>query len=342
MLRYLGKRLILAVITLFAILLVSYFLVRLAPGDPTKSSFLEESQASSAGLAAGKGALVRNTSLREKLHLDEPVMVGFYYWLKGVVLHGDFGDSASVDIGRPVTDIVLERLPVTVSLNFWAILITYLLAIPIGIHSAISKNKKLDATITFVLFLLYSLMSAWVALLLQSTFCEGGRWPLLPLKGLKASVAPGESTWLILWDTTKHYILPVICLSYAGFAGLSRYARSGMLDVIRQDYIRTARAKGLSERAVLFKHALRNAMIILITLFASLLPGMVAGSIIIEHIFNIPGMGSLSMMALGSRDIPLLMTLFAFGGTLTLAGIMIADFLYVLVDPRISFEGKKS
>ena len=342
MLQYLVKRLALAAVTLLVILLVSYFLVRLAPGDPTKSSFLGESQGSSAGLAAGKGALVRNNSLREKLHLDEPIMIGFYYWIKGVALHGDFGDSASVDIGRPVTDIILERLPVTVSLNFWAILITYLLAIPIGIHSAVSKNKKLDAVITFVLFLLYSLMSAWVALLLQATFCEGGRWALFPLKGLKAAVSPGESTWMVLWDTTKHYILPVVCLSYAGFAGLSRYARSGMLEVIRQDYIRTARAKGLPERTVLLKHALRNAMIILITLFAGLLPGLVAGSILIEYIFNIPGMGSLSMMALGSRDIPLLMTLFAFGGVLTLMGIMIADLLYVLVDPRISFEGRKA
>ena len=137
-----------------------------------------------------------------------------------------------------------------------------------------------------------------------------------------------------------YYILPVTCLSYAGFAGLSRYARVGMLEVIRKDYIRTARTKGLPEYTVILKHALRNALIILITLFAGLLPGLIAGSIIIEHVFSIPGMGSLSMEALTSRDIPILMALFGFGGALTLAGILIADFLYVLVDPRITFQKK--
>jgi len=342
MLRYILKRLALAALTLFTILLVSYILVRLAPGNPAKSSFLGRNQGAAAGLSAEKGAFVRNESLIKKLHLDDPPLVGFYYWLKGVVLHGDFGESASVDIGRPVGEIIMERLPVTVTLNFWAILITYCLAIPIGIHSAVSKNKKLDAVVTFALFILYSLMSAWVALLLQATFCEGGKWPIFPLKGLKASLNPGESTWEYIFDTAKHYVLPVICLSYAGFAGLSRYARAGMLEVVKQDYIRTARAKGLSERVVLMKHALRNALIILITLFAGLLPGLVAGSIIVEYIFNIPGMGSLSMMALGSRDIPLMMALFAFGGFLTLAGIMLADILYVVADPRISFEGRKT
>jgi peptide/nickel transport system permease protein len=342
MLQYILKRLSLAALTLLAILLASYFLVRLAPGNPAKGSFLGQNQGAAAGMSADKGAFTRNEALIKKLHLDEPIIVGFYLWLQGIVLHGDFGDSASVDIGRPVTDLIMERLPVTVSLNFWAILVTYILAIPIGIHSAVSKNKKLDAVVTFSLFILYSLMSVWVALLLQSTFCEGGQWPIFPLKGLKATLHPGESTWSYMLETAKHYVLPVICLSYAGFAGLSRYARAGILDVIKQDYIRTARAKGLPEHVVLMKHALRNALIILITLFAGLLPGLVTGSIIIEYIFNIPGMGSLSMMALGSRDIPLMMTLFAFGGFLTLGGIMIADLLYVVVDPRISFESKKA
>jgi peptide/nickel transport system permease protein len=144
-----------------------------------------------------------------------------------------------------------------------------------------------------------------------------------------------------MFDTAKHYVIPVFCLSYAGIAGISRYARSSMLDAVGQDYIRTARAKGLSERVVIFKHAFRNALIILITLFAGLLPGLVAGSIIIEYIFNIPGMGSLSMMALSSRDIPLLMALFSFGGFLTLSGILISDLLYVIADPRISFESRR-
>ena len=339
MVQYLIKRLLMVIITLFAILLVSYGLVRLAPGDPTKSSFLGEGPGAE-GMSAEKGAFVKNTSLREKLHLDEPMFVGFYYWLKGILLHGDFGDSAAVDKGRPVTRLILERLPITLSLNICAIIIVYALSIPLGIHSAVTKNKTLDNSVTFLLFFLYSLPGFWTALLLQATLCEGGLLSIFPLTGLEPSSTWGLTTWQILGDTALHYVLPVFCLSYAGFAGLSRYARAGMLEVVKQDYIRTARAKGLPEHTVLLKHALRNAMIILITLFAGLLPGLVAGSILIEFIFNIPGMGTLSMEALSSRDIPLMMTLFCFGGFLTLSGILVADILYVVVDPRISFKGR--
>ena len=339
MLQYLLKRASMALVTLFVIMIVSYSLLRIAPGDPTKSSFLGQSQGQE-GLSTEKSAFVKNNSLRKKLYLDKPIIVGFFYWLKNVLLHGDFGDSVSVDKGRPVTTLIMERLPVTLSLNICAIIVIYSLSIPIGIHSAVSKNSVLDQSITFFLFFLYSLMSFWVALLLQATLCEGGLFPVFPLKGLVPATTWGKTTWQLMWETALHYVIPVFCLSYAGFAGISRYARAGMLEVIKQDYIRTARAKGLSEYTVLLKHALRNAMIILITLFAGLLPGLIAGSIIIEFIFNIPGMGTLSMMALSSRDIPLMMALFGFGGLLTLIGILIADFLYVMVDPRISFKGR--
>ncbi len=337
MLKYLIKRLGLALLTMFIILLVSYLLLRLAPGDPTKSSILGQSAAQQ-GLSSDKDALGQNRALRGKLYLDKPIYVGFWMWLRGVVLHGDLGTSAAVDVGRPVTDIIAERLPVTLTLNIWAIFITYLLAIPLGIYSAIKVNSMSDKVITFVLFFLYSLPVIWVALILQALLCEGGWMPIFPLKGLVSANNHTLSIWGVLWQRIMHYILPVICLTYAGFAGLSRYARASMLDVITQDYIRTARAKGLPEFLVIFKHALRNAVIILITLFAGLLPGLIAGSIIIEYVFSIPGMGSLSLMALNSRDYPLQMALFGFGGLLTLVGIILSDFLYVIADPRITFS----
>ena len=176
--------------------------------------------------------------------------------------------------------------------------------------------------------------------MLQALFCKGGWYPLFPLKGIAPDILPGMSTWAILGKTALHYILPVFCLSYAGFAGLARFTRSGMLEVIRQDYIRTARAKGASESSVILHHAFRNALIIMITLFAGLLPSLAGGSILVEYVFNIPGMGSLSMLALSSRDIPLLMALFAFGGLLTLLGILLADILYVIADPRINFDSR--
>jgi len=337
MLEYLSKRIGMAVVTLFVIMLVSYLLLRLAPGDPTKTTIIGENAATQ-GISSEKNILAQNKSLREKLHLDKPVYVGFYLWMEGIFLHGDFGESASVDKGRPVVGIILERLPITISLNFFAILLTYLLSIPIGIHSAVTSRKNLDKGITFSLLFLYSLPTFWIALLLQACICEGGKWPIFPIRGLSAETTWGHSTWFILLDTSKHFVLPVFCLCYTNFAGLSRYARASMIEVIRQDYIRTARAKGLSEQAVILKHAFRNALITLITLFADLLPWLVAGSIIIEFVFGVPGMGYLSMMALNSRDIPVLMALFGFGGALTLAGIIISDLLYVAVDPRISFD----
>jgi peptide/nickel transport system permease protein len=178
----------------------------------------------------------------------------------------------------------------------------------------------------------------WVALLLQATLCQGGLFPIFPLSGLTPENPQSLGIWQLWGQTALHYVVPVICLSYAGFAGLSRFARSSMLDVVNKEYIRTARAKGLPENVVIFKHALRNGMITLITLFAGLLPSLVAGSIIVEYVFNIPGMGSLSLLSLNSRDYPLQMALFCFGGALTLGGIMLADILYVVVDPRIKFS----
>ena len=341
MLTYFLKRLLLAVFTLFMIMIVSYILLRLSPGDPSKSSFLGENSAMTDGFSAEKSDLIKNNSVRERLHLDKPVYLGFILWLKGVLLRGDFGVSVAVDKGRSVVPLIMERLPVTLTINFWAVLVTYLLAIPIGIYSAVSINSKTDSVITVILFLLYSLPVFWVALLLQVTLCDGGCIPLFPLKGISVGDIYGLSTWSILLKSAAHYVLPVLCLSYAGIAGLSRFARSSMIEVVRKDYIRTARAKGLPEYVVIFKHALRNAVIILITLFAGLIPGLIAGSIIIEYVFSIPGMGDLSMLALSSRDIPLLMALFCFAGTLTLIGIFVADIMYVMVDPRITFDRKR-
>ena len=334
---YLLKRLLLGMLTLLVILFSSYVLMRLAPGDPTRSTMLGEG--SGTQLSTEQNVLIRNESLRKKLHLDKPLPAGFFLWLKKV-LRGDLGESAAVDKGRPVLTLILETLPVTLKLNLFAILLTYLLAVPLGIFSAVRPDTKTDQAITFALFFLYSLPVLWTALMLQTLFCKGGWCPIFPLKGISPDVLPGMSTWTILGKTALHYILPVFCLSYAGFAGLTRFIRSGMLEVIHQDYIRTARAKGASETCVILHHAFRNALIIMITLFAGLLPSLAGGSILVEYVFNIPGMGSLSMLAISSRDIPLLMALFAFGGILTLLGILLADILYAVADPRINFDSR--
>ena len=343
--QYLFKRLALGALTLFILLLSSYVLMRLAPGDPAKSTMLSGGAAGKDGagapgmLSGDRSEVGRNRILEQKLNMDKPLLTGFAIWLKNAA-QGDFGTSVAVDKGRPVTELIMERLPVTLKLNIFAILITYLLAIPLGIRSALHPDTKRDRAMTFFLFFLYSLPGLWTALMLQALLCKGGLFPIFPLKWSSAASAAGCSTWTVMLRDASHYVLPVFCLSYAGFAGITRFTRAGMLDVMGQDYIRTARAKGVPEYDVVYVHAFRNAMIIMITLFAGILPSLVSGSILIEYIFNIPGMGELSMTALSSRDIPLVMALFSFSGFLTLAGILIADLLYVAADPRICFSSR--
>ena len=337
MLKYIAKRLLLALLTLFVILFASYALLRLAPGDPSRSDMM------GAGDGAGmmdtrNNELNSNNSMREQLDLDKPLHVGFFRWFSRIVCNGDFGSSVTVDPGKPVTVLIRERLGVTVSLNFWAIVVTYLLAIPAGVFTAAKEGTFFDRSMEFILFVLYSLPVMWAGLLLQSYLCEGGKFPIFPLKGISPENPDQLTIWQLQLETLRCYFLPVLCLSYGGFAGLSRYTRSSMLEVLRSDFIRTARAKGLGQNAILWQHGFRNALITMITLFSGILPSLVAGSVLVEHIFNIPGMGSLSLLSLSSRDYPLQMALFAFSGALTLAGLLISDLLYMLADPRIRLD----
>lgn len=328
---YIIKRLLLAIVTLFTILLASYTLLRLAPGDPTKSDML----AGESGTIGHKdGTFMENTALRKKLNLDKPVAIGFILWLKDV-LQGDFGQSVTVDPGRKVTDVIGERIVLTIKLNLWALAITYALAIPIGVFSAAKAGSIADRSSELILFILYSLPVIWVGLLMQSLFCEGGKIPVLPLAGAEPENPLSLSIWQYFFEQFRHLLLPVICLAYAGLAGLSRYTRSSVLQNINSAYIRTARAKGVPENTILWKHAFRNALITMITLFSGILPSLVSGSIIVEYIFNLPGMGTLSLLALSSRDYPLQMALFTIAGVLTLTGILLADLLYMAADPRI-------
>lgn len=336
MLSYIMKRIALAAFTLFVILFTSYALLRLAPGDPSRSDVMGGGDAGM--LNSNNSELNANTSMREQLDLDKPLYIGFFRWFKNIVTRGDFGKSVSVDPGKPVVELIAERLGVTVNLNLWAILITYLCAIPIGVFTAGKEGSFPDRIAEFSLFVLYSLPVMWAGLLLQSLLCEGGRFPIFPLKGIAPENPENLSIWQLHFETLRCYFLPVLCLSYGGFAALSRYTRTSMLEVLRSDFIRTARAKGAAPGTVLWSHGFRNALITMITLFGGILPSLVAGSVLVEHIFNIPGMGSLSLLSLSSRDYPLQMALFAFSGALTLAGLFISDMLYMLADPRIRLD----
>lgn len=344
MLPYFIKRVLLMIPTLFVITLLSYMMMRLAPGDPVKANML----AGSGSDTRQEGESEAAKQFRKHYGLDKPWPVGYWQWLtgnpdlpgSGGIIRGDFGISLTVSLGTPVVDLLKDRLPATLKLNFWSLALIYLIAIPAGIYAAVRRNSLLDRASSFVFLVLYSLPSFWVGLLL--IIAAGHYLPWWPTQGLSPNLPLTASYWEVLGKTALHYVLPVICLSYGSFAFLSRYARTAMLDVIRQDYIRTARAKGLTERVVILRHALRNGLIPLITMFSGLLPGLVGGSVLTEYIFRIPGMGMLGLEAVNSRDYPLLMTLFGLSAILTLLGILFSDLCYCLADPRISLDKEET
>ncbi|RME05213.1 MAG: ABC transporter permease subunit [Planctomycetota bacterium] len=255
-------------------------------------------------------------------------------WLKRL-LHLDFG--MSFQHKKPVLEVILERVPISLQLALTSLILVYLLAIPLGIYSATHKDMRPDRVLTIMLFILYSLPTFWIAILLIQNFTSS---PFLwfPTSGLSSQGFEKMSFFEKVVDRIWHLILPVFCMTYGGLAYISRQMRAGMLESIRQDYIRTARAKGLPEDVVIFKHALRNSLIPILTLMAGLLPVLISGSVIIEYIFSIKGMGVASFEAATNKDIPMVMAIMTISAFLTLLGILIVDILYAVVDPRVSYD----
>ena len=239
---------------------------------------------------------------------------------------------------RPVLGIIGERLPISIQLALISIFISYLIAIPLGIFSATHQFKLSDKIATVFLFILYSLPSFWLADMLILFLTGGEFWYVFPTQGLHSPGAADWAFWPWLVDWLWHLVLPITCLTYASFAFLSRQMRVSMLETIRQDFIRTARAKGLSQRVVVLKHALRNSLIPILTISAALLPELLGGSLIIETIFGIEGMGKLAIDSIMNRDYPVINAIAFFSAFLTLLGILFSDLSYALVDPRIRYE----
>lgn len=272
----------------------------------------------------------------EKMHslfLD----TGFARWWNMLLIHQSFGHS-KLD-RQPVMKKILYRIKYTIILSLLSILLTYFISIPIGIYSAYKKDSTGDRITTVILFILYSLPSFFVALLLLQLFSEGGDWiRIFPTGGFNSLEYDDMNTLERIADIAWHLFLPVICLTYASLAALSRYARTGLLDVLGSDYIRTARAKGNSELIVVGKHALRNGLIPILTLLGGLLPILIGGSVIIELIFDYPGVGTLYLDAVYNRDEPVIMAVTTIAALMTMLGILLSDISYALADPRISYE----
>lgn len=321
MARYLFKRVLLLVPLLFGITLITFSVIHLAPGEPVEMQMAMNPK-------VGKEARER---LVKFYGLDKPLHEQYLSWV-GKIVRLDLGRSFSSD-NRPVADKIRERLPVTISLNLIALVLEFGLAIPIGILAATCRDSWLDKGITVFVFIGFAVPTFWLALLLMYFF--GVRLSWLPVSGLHTLGSDNWGNFRYLSDMARHLIMPVMVASFGSLAGLSRYMRSAMLNVISQDYITTARAKGLSEGIVIWKHALRNALLPLITLLGFSIPGLIGGSVIFETIFAIPGMGQLFYQGVMSRDYPVVMGILVIGAFLTLVGNFAADLCYAAADPRI-------
>src|SRR6266446_5020231 len=327
MLLFALRRLLLSIPLLVGITFVSFLVVSLAPGGPLDFLTPEDPNAS---------AEVKQRLIQE-FGLDQPIYVQYGRWL-GRVVRLDFGRTFLPD-GKPVLTKIGERLPITLLMNVAEMLIILGFAVPIGVLSATRQYSLYDKVTTIFVFVGFATPDFWLGLLLIFLFGVQLGW--LPISGLRSLNWEYLSFWRQQWDFIGHLILPISVATFGGLAGFSRYMRQSMLEVVRQDYIQSARAKGLAEAIVIGKHALRNALLPIVTILGLSLPGLIGGSVIVESIFAIPGMGQLMVQAVFERDYPVIMGNLVIVSTLTLVANLLADVAYGLVDPRIRLGGRR-
>jgi peptide/nickel transport system permease protein len=324
---YILRRLLGAVPLLLGIATIIFFVLHLAPGDPTAFFF-------------GPGVPPEIVeALRRNFGLDQPLPIRYLRWM-AAFLTGDFGFSLAQ--ARPVSQIILETLPNTLILTGSALVLVFVIGVAIGIYQAVRQYSTGDSILSVVSLFFYSMPSFWLGLMLMLLFSlkahEWG-WPLaLPATGMTSIDYEFLGFWERMWDRLVHLVLPVATLTLVLAAGIARYTRGQMLEVIRQDYVRTARAKGLPEGTVIFKHALRNSLLPVITLLGLYLPFLFSGAVFVEVIFSWPGMGRVIVDAIFQRDYPLVMATSFIFAVMVVVGNLIADILYAVADPRIRYD----
>ncbi|WP_243385723.1 ABC transporter permease [Bacillus kexueae] len=317
MVTYIIRRTLAAIPLLFGISIISFAIIRLAPGDPT--SLLMDPTISGAD----------KEKFMEKYGLNDPIYIQYFKWL-GSFLQGDFGTSL-IRKGVPVSEMIMNRLPNTLLLMITSTFIAIIISIPIGILQASRPYTRLDYSVTTLSFLGLATPNFWLGLMLIMAFAVHLGW--FPTGGVATLNADFS-----IWDRLHHLILPGFVLATADMAGLTRYMRSSMLEVLKQDYMRTARAKGFKESKVIMKHGVRNGLIPVITIFGLMLPTFIGGAVIVEKVFAWPGIGLLFIDSAFQRDYPVLMALTMISSVFVVLGNLIADILYALIDPRIEYK----
>jgi peptide/nickel transport system permease protein len=325
MVNYITRRLIGMIPVLLGITLITFFVIHLSPGKPTRLQ----------AEMSPRMTLEARENIERILGLNGPIHVQYWQWLKKLS-RLDMGRSFVDD--RPVSVKIAERIPITISINVLSLLLIFLVAVPIGIASAVREGSAYDRVSTIFVFIGFAMPTFWLALLLMSLFGVHLGW--LPISGI-TSMDYDEYNFLErMLDIIKHLALPVFVSAFVGLAGISRYMRTSMLEILNKDFVRTARAKGLPEKQVIYKHALKNALLPIVTIIGLSVPGLIGGSVIFESIYAIPGMGKLFYDSVMARDYPVIMGVLFIGAILTLIGNLIADVMYAYVDPRIRVSGR--
>ena len=314
---FIVRRLLLAVPTLIGVTIITFVLIHIAPGGPALA------------LAGEKATPAQILALTHQLGLDKPWLEQYALWL-GPLLHGDLGFSYLKQ--QPVLALVAQRLPQTMLLMGFALVVSVLIAVPLGVYQAYRRNTVFDRTASVAVFVAWSMPTFWFGTLLIAVFAVTLRW--FPVGGLQTI-----DTTAFDWPSRiAHLVLPAATLAIVSMAGWSRYIRGSMVDQLREDYTRTAVAKGLHTRTVLFRHTLRNALIPFITLLGGTLPALFGGAIITEQIFAYPGMGQLYWQSAVNRDYTTLLGMTVITAVLVILGNLLADVLYGVVDPRVRYD----
>lgn len=329
MLRFILKRLLQAIPLLVGVATLTFIVVRLAPGDPM-DMYLER--------AVERGMSLETIEMvRQRFGLEDPLPVQYVKWLRQVA-QGDLG--VSFRYRRPVSDLMWERVPFTLQLTVLALLVDMVLGIALGIFAAVKQYSHWDRVVTVGSLIMYSIPGFWLALMLVLVFSVELGW--LPTSLTRSIDYELLSPAGKVWDRILHLVLPVFVLGVASAAGTARYMRNRLLEVLSEEYILAARARGLRERSVILGHALRNALIPVITIYGMALPFLLGGSVLIESVFAWPGMGTLAVEAVNGRDYPVILATTMLSAVLVVLGNLLADIGYAVVDPRVSYDGSRA
>lgn len=344
---YLIRRLLMMIPTVFGITILSFLIINMAPGGPVEQKLQQmRFGGASAGAASGSVGGGADTSsygvseevveaLKKQYGLDKPLLTRYGIWLKNIATL-DFGNSFVYE--EPVIDVIVSKLPVSLQFGIISLIMTYLVCIPLGVMKAVRDGSRFDAASSFGLFVMYSIPPLMLGILLIVFLGGGSFLNWFPIEGIISDNYDDLTVWGKIIDRIHHFVLPLTCYMINSFTVLTFLMKNSLLEEVKLDYVRTARAKGLPERIVVYKHALRNALIPIATGIGSFLGIFLAGSIIIEQMFSLDGMGLLSFSSALSRDYNVLMALIFISAMISLLGRLISDLLYVVVDPRIDFS----